>query len=454
MRRSFILGLCALLAPLAPLLAGDAYVPLAANLPLGAATYRTLLIATNTGDSSFGFSVTFLASGGDGTAGNPQPATYSLPPGATLRLYNAVPAGARGMLELSGDPQIVVSARIEALAANGNVLASAEVPVFRAAAALAAGGRAQLQSLQQAAGGAGTDFGLMNLATTAAHCTVTGLRANGSRIAEPVGLTLPPKSNNDFAGALPKLGETSIKDARLDVTCDQTFATYALVYRSGGPETVIAEPGARMDSDLTPPPPPPPTDGVVTFNLPGQFANGTTFASFALPLKDGTQYGHAHVEFDLYLDHWHQAFPFNPMFHTVASFRRTANKRADRVLFWGLIFKGSGDFRTILDMGIPPGGGSEGTTLKSGKGPWKEHASYHLVLDYDAEAGVIVFAAYQGGNPVQRMTGPLNNTDISNQPGKDVEIDFSSEGIGDGAYFPTLGWKYSNLTVQLTPRSH
>jgi len=33
-----------------------------------------------------------------------------------------------------------------------------------------------------------------------------------------------------------------------------------------------------------------------------------------------------------------------------------------------------------------------------------------------------------------------------------VLIDFSSPGIGDGAYFPTLGWTYSNLVVRMTPR--
>jgi hypothetical protein len=450
MRRSLFLGLCALvltmLAPFAPLLAVDAYVPLAANLPLGAATYRTLLIATNTGTANAAFNVTFLASGTDGTTGNPQPASFGLSPGTTLRVYNAVPSGSRGMLAVSGDPAIAVSARVEALAANGNVLASSEVPVVTADKAVSPGQRSQLQGLQQTAAGIASDLGLMNLSGSIAHCTVQAFRSDGGKIANAVSLTLPPRSNTDFTGALARLGQTSIKDARFDVTCDQVSGTYALVYRAGGPETVVLGPGAALDSDLKPD-----GDGGLTFNLPGQFANGSNFAGFDLPLQGGTQYGRAHMELDLYLDQWHQVFPFNPNFQTVASFRRSANKRSDRVLYWGLILKGTGDYNTILDMGLPPGA-SEGTTLRSGKGPWKEHTTYHLVFDYDADKGTIVFEVYQGGALVQRMTGPLNNRDISNQPGKSVRIDFSAAGIGDGAYFPTLGWKYSNLALKLTPR--
>lgn len=451
-RRSLFLGLCLLLAPLAPLRAVDAYVPMAANLPLGAATYRTLLIATNTGSANAAFNVTFLASGTNGTAGAPQPSSYGLSPGTTLRVYNAVPAGARGMLAVSGDAAIVVSARVEALAANGNVLASAQVPVVTAAKAFNAGQHTQLQGLQAANGGAVTDLGLMNLSTTAANCTVQSFRTDGGKIANAASLTLAPRSNNDFTGALARLGQTAIKDARFDITCDQTFGTYALIYRPGGPETVVLGPGTVLDSELKP------DggggnggDGSVLFSLPGQFANGSTFAGFDLPLADGAHYGHARMELDLLLDHWHQVFPFNPNFHTVASFRRSADRRTDRVLYWGLILKGTGDYNTILDMGIPPGA-NEGTTLRSGKGPWKEHTTYHLVFDYDAVQGTILFEVYQGGTLVQRMAGPANNTDISNQPGKTVRIDFSAVGIGDGAYFPTLGWKYSNLTMQLTPR--
>ena len=442
----------------APLRATDAYVPFAVNLPLGAATYRTLLIATNTGNTPFGFTVAFLPSGTDGTAGNAPPSSFGLSPGTTLRLYSQVPAGARGMLAVSGPAELAVSARVEALAANGNVLASAEVPVVTADRVLGAGQHAQLQGLEQpasggsAGSGASADFGLLNLGSVSAHCTVQAFRADGSRIASPVSLTLQPRSENDFAGALGRLGATAIRDARFDLTCDQPFGTYALVYRSGGPETVILGPAAALDSDLTPDSAPP-GDGSFLFNLPGQFANGSTFAGYDLPLPAGVQYGKAHMELDLLLDHWHQPFPFNPMFHTVASFRRTAKSRQDRVLYWGLILKGTGDYRTILDMGIPPGA-REGTTLTSGKGPWREHTAYHLVIDYDAEAGNIVFAVYQGGALVQRMTGAVNNTDISNQPGRQLSIDFSSVGIGDGAYFPTEGWRYSNLAVRLTPRSH
>jgi hypothetical protein len=462
MRRSSILPLWALLALLGPLTtisalpalplgaASDAFVPLGLNLPLGAATYRTLLIATNTGGTAATFGLTFLPNGTDGTTAGRPPSFFTLPAGATLRLYDAVPAGAKGMLELSGPPSVVVSARIEGLAANGNLLASAEVPIVSGAGATASGQHDQLVGLEQSANGAATDFGLVNLGSATAHCTLQAFRSDGSPIGSPVSLALFPLSDSLFSGALPRLGATSIKDSRFDVSCDQTFTTYALVYRSGGPETVALGPAVRLDGDLVPDVLVP-DDGSLHFDLPGEFANGNTYAAYDLPLQAGTKYGKAHVEFDLYIDRWHLPFPNNPNYETVASFRRSANKRPDRVLYWGLIFKGSGDFRTLLDLGLVPGA-SEGTTLKSGKGPWQEQTRYHLVMDYDADAGNVAFQAFQGGNLVQQMAGSINNSDLANLPDQLVRVDFSAPGVGDGAYFPTTGWKYSNLSIKLTPR--
>ncbi len=440
MRRSWMIGLCALLAPLVPLEAGDVYIPLAANRTLGASTYRTLLIITNTGGAPADLGVSFLASGTDGNSGQPEPAVLSLPAGATLRLYNAVPAGSRGMFELSGAPSIVVSARIEALAGNGNVLASAQLPVFSADNALRPGGRARLLGLEHSAAGATSDFGLMNLSGQTAQCKIDAFRAKGGRIGQAVPLTLVPRSNHDFSAALAQLGETAIKDVRFEVSCNQTFATYALVYRSGGPETVILGPAASLDRDLAPV-----NDGGVTFSLPGQFATGNTYAAYDLPLQDGVQYGHARIEVDLYVDRWRPVHPLNPNFKNVASFRRSAKSRADRLLYWGLILKGTGDYRTILDMG-------KEETIKSGKGPWKERSTYHLVFDFDAVSRRITFEVHQGGQILQRLEGPIVSSDLFNLGDRKVRVDFSSEGVGDGAYFPTLGWKYSNLAVKLTPR--
>jgi hypothetical protein len=461
MRRSWMLALWTLLAPLTPLAAlgaGDAYIPLAPNLPLGASTYRTLLIATNTGTATATLAVTFLPNGVDGAKDAVSPSSFPIPAGSTLRLYDSVPAGAQGMLMLSGPKEIVVSARIEGLAANGDLLASAQVPIVSGAGATgatAAGQHVELVGLEQSADGAATDFGLVNVGSATAHCTVQASHADASPLGGPVSLSLFPLSDGFFSGALPRLGATSIQDSRFDVTCDQPFSTYALVYRSGGPETVAMGPAARLDSDLVPdvpvPVPPVPDDGSLHFDLPGPFANGTTYATYDLPLANGTLYGKAHVEFDLYLDRWHTAFPNNPNYESVASFRRSATKRVDRVLYWGLILKGSGDFRTLLDLGLAPGS-SEGTTLKSGKGPWQEQTLYHLAMDYDAVAGTVLFQAFQGGNLVQEVTGPINNSDITNLPNEMVRVDFSSVGVGDGAYFPTTGWKYSNLSIQLTPR--
>ena len=56
------------------------------------------------------------------------------------------------------------------------------------------------------------------------------------------------------------------------------------------------------------------------------------------------------------------------------------------------------------------------------------------------------FKAYRNGALVQTLTGHTNHNDLSLN-GRVFSVDFGMTGIADGAYFPPVGWTYSNLKV-------
>src|SRR5947209_17391849 len=126
MKRTLALGL--LLSGLlsaGALSAGEVFVPYASNRTIGGTTYRTKVWVTNTGGAARRFSALFIEGGTDGSKlPDPDPTTgISVAAGATVVLTNLAPAGKLGMLEISGAPQLVTTARIEALdPANGTLL--------------------------------------------------------------------------------------------------------------------------------------------------------------------------------------------------------------------------------------------------------------------------------------------------------------------------------------------
>lgn len=438
MRKSALFGLIGVLASLAPAFAGEVYVPYASNRNVNGTTYRTRVWVTNSGATGRQLSVAFLAQGTDGTlAGNPS--TLNVPAGGTIVLTNVAPAGQSGILEISGAPQLVVNARLEAVSANGAVLANAHVPVVSVDNVIAPNHTAHIQGLERSPNGVLTDFGILNLNRTSAQCSLKAYRANGSQIAQTAIVTVLPLSLRYFDESLATLGEVSIADARLEVTCDKQFFPFASVYRIGGPELSFAVPSHSLEGDLvagggTPGGNP---AGSVVFEVPGTFLaarNGDSFKQYDLPLVNGVQYKKATVEFDLYVNR----FP-NGIFAGV-----TALRRNDRTLFFGMMVRG-GRQKTILDMGV-----DDDVVTGNNGGPWRERTQYHVSFEYDTDTRRLTFKCFRNGALVETLTGDINHFDLSLN-GRIMRVDFGQTGIADGAYFPPIGWIYSNLRVVFEP---
>lgn len=432
-RTSALIGLCALLAGVVPAIAGEIYVPFASNRILNGATYQTKVWVTNTGAAARQFKVRFIDENVNGALGADTGTELSVPGGGTLLLGSVAPSGSLGMVEITGSPQIVVNARIDAIAGNGSILSSANVPVVSGGNVIKPNATAHIQGIELTSRGTMTDLGVLNLSNAAAQCTVKAYRSNSTQISQTAVLPLLPLSMLHFENAMAALGESSISDARFEVTCNKQSFPYAIVFKPGGPETNFVTPSYALDTDVVSGVG---SSGAVVVEAPGIFFQakvGDSFKQIDIPLVEGTQYKKATVEFDLYVD----KFP-NGIFAGVTSMRRT-----DRTLYYGLIVRGARS-KAILDMGVTD-------DIVDGKsGPWQQRTNYHLTFEYDTVSGRLTFKTVRNGTLVETLSGPINHADLSKN-GKVMRVDFGMEGVADGAYFPPIGWRYSNLKVTFEP---
>ena len=463
MRKPVVLGLLGLFTSLVPAFAGTVYVPVAPPQKIGDVIYRTQVVVGNPGDEARQLTTSFIASDRDGTQAGTAPATATVPAHGTLVLTNLARNGRDGMLEISGAPELAVSARLEAVSRSGRILSSTSLPVVGSDHVVAAGATAQLQGIGRPTAGVRHRFGLINLGLEEAVCTATAYRAAGTPVGKPGQFTVPALSHSAVTTPLVAIGSGLFTEARIEVSCNSAFYVYALQLSPEGAATV-SEPSVTLESELVgvgqllgaiedrglPPGYNEEVEegegevtgdalGAAVINpdrlaFPGVFLNarrGNSYRAFDLPVAEGVRYKRITVDFDLYLHKW-----VNPLFHGVMGLRRN-----DRTLYAGLILRGD-RAKTILDLG------KEELARDKKSGPWRPRSNYHIRIISDAEARRITLQVFQRGKLVHTLAGPMTTPDLVITGGRKIRVDFGGTKVADGAYFPPYGWKYSNLVVQ------
>ncbi|HEY0781543.1 MAG TPA: hypothetical protein VGE98_03745, partial [Thermoanaerobaculia bacterium] len=423
MRKPLTLSLFALLTTLAPLFAGEVYIPFASNQSVGGVLYKTSVWVSNPGPTERRFTTMFVTAETDGSKAVPAPGSISVSAGGTV-LLGAAPNGTSGILEISGAPQLVVNARLDAIGANGVVLSSTDMPPVTQTNVLAANSVAQLQGLKRTADGTVTDFALLNLSRAAAQCTVKSFRADGTAITAPVVLSLKPLSQRQFNEALAVLGAPNISDARFEATCNQQFFTFAKVYQVSGPQSAFISPSPALVGDLVPGGPGGPVDtpGVVTLDAPGTFlraVNGNSYISYNFPAKAGVPYKLATIEFDMGIGQMSTEL----LFTGVTSFRRPSSERSQRVMYYGIQIVNRNS-KTTLDLGVQD-------VLVKTVGPWKNNHNYHVKISYDMVARQVTLQTYEGGVLTYTIAGNIQHFDLSANSNP-LQVDFGQTGIADG----------------------
>ncbi|HEX5760991.1 MAG TPA: hypothetical protein VF121_17520 [Thermoanaerobaculia bacterium] len=440
MKRSLFLALLASFAIAPALHAGTVYVPVTKD-ELQGKVYRTKVWVTNTSSVARRFSYFFILADSNGTQRAGAPESLTVPAGGTLLLSSLAPAGKVGVLEITGAPQLVVTARLDASGLASAPVASAHLPVVSSENQIGGGKVAFLQGLARGQAGLLSNLGILNLAHEGNQCTVGAFRSNGTQIGTNAVLTLQALSNREFSDAYGLLQEAAIADSYFAVTCARDFYAYATLLDPVNTQTVYVTPSYTLASSLRVPGQPGGPPGTVQFSLPGVFLDakpGDSFKVFDLPADPGTRYKKAVVEFDLRVGQMTLG-PRN--FYGVTSLRRN-----DKTLFFGLIVRDDRD-KTILDLGEEVEGG---LILGDNGGPWKANANYYVIFEYDTDLREVVFKLFRAGVLVEQLSGRTLHNDLI-AGGNLLRVDFGMKGIADGAYFPPHTWRYSNLSVRLEP---
>ncbi len=346
-------------------------------------------------------------------------------------VFNVAPfIDGTGMLRLDGDGGIEVRTGVLFLERGDDTLTWA-MPVLSDANWYQPGETAFLQNLSRSASGH-ANIEIMNFAPAAAVCHLTLLRPKGSPLAPAETVALLPVSHriveDPFNGVL---SAPAAGGLRAQVTCNQPFYAYGTF--------VGADARAfRMLYPLDGPPVAPVE--TVSLDRPGVFFAPTPARSaldLTLPLVPGRGYRAATIDFDVRIG------SFTPLFTGLVGMFHTGGARFNKTLYFGSFVRGKRS-RTMVDQGsavVEP-------ALKFGTG-WKEGATHHVTLVYDTESATVRMLVTRNDAVVADVTGAAFNLDLADR-GNPVRLSFGLPGVADNAYFPPIGWKFSNLKVRVT----
>lgn len=410
--------------------AGIVYLPLAVNQNVDGTFHRTVLWATNTGQSASQVEVRYIASGVDGVEGG-ETVKVNVPPGASLPI--GTPPGS-GFAEVAADETVVFVAELKTFDATGKPVSSAAMPLIDAANLLPSGELAHLLALERSTGTAHTDLGLINLSPEATECTIRAFRPEGKQILGTARVAVPALAHREFPDAFAILGETSIDGARFEATCDAPYYAYATHFGVQPDAVHFVAPASGGPAALASP-----IAGGTLVEMPGTFFTavpGKSILEIPLPIEAGQQFSSITIEFDLAT----QRFPTNLFTATVGLLRPVRGG-----LYWNHTVRAGGRFRSVLDMGV-----GDGLVHRGESNVWTEHTNYRVAAIYDTSIGTIDFQLYRGNQLVEQLIGSIGKFDLSHS-GEGIRVVFGLSKVYDNAFFPPYNWRFSNLRVSGVP---
>jgi len=429
------LGALLLLAAVSPLAAKKQYVtnPERGGTGNSAGAPLTTILATNTTSTSQTFQASFIATGADGTAARSK-SNFTVGGGrrVAIKLSNVIRGV--GMVELTSPDGVVIGAASYNLAV-GSQNTNWSLPVIDATTnGFDPDAIAFIGNLSRLAT-AKSNVEIVNLASHAANCSIRRFDERDVEILPAIDVPVPPLSHKVTKDLFASTGQTDIDFAKAQASCDQPFYAYGTTIGVNGLgwklRLPLAAPSAPVDESKT-----------IAFDRNGLFlkaVNGHSQTSFTLPLLGGVAYRRMTIDYDVFVNHYSFIFTaFCGLFHQ-------GGPRFNKTLYFGTFLRGMRS-RSFLDQGIP-------TVEAAAKrdGPWHEGTNYHVAMTLDSEAQSLRWRVTE--NPSNRVIQDeevgLYNTDIADR-GAPLILDFGLPGVSDNAYFPPIGWRFSNLKVRAT----
>lgn len=449
---TFFLLLTSVMALAAPAMAGTVYVSLASDTTVEGLDYESVLRVTNTGTAPHFFVIHFIPSFSDGTErGAEQLSPIGVPPGHTYVYENlSLGTGKAGMLEITGDDQLVFTASVVVRNANGDG-ESAPVPVVGSDQLVPAGQRIVIQGVRRDAQHL-TSYGLLNLSQQPNQCEVDLFGANGAELISTAVLAMPPLSQFFWHDVVQVAGLASAADARFEAVCAGPAFAFGKVINFASGDVAPIQPSSSLFSTLVPPgkqpavtPDPPPGEcgGDFCYELPGTFFvpnPSDRVRKLQVPIPKGEFYSRLEIEMTVVHGGW---FAGNPGgFHNFFWFFDGKWSGGS----WGYV-NARGPGKEIVTsahfINIPQSRRTAASLLL------QPGATYRVRYVYDAAAGFVNTTFYDAGGAVL--------ADLRDAAGA-RRIVFGTD-VGTWLWFgleghfeevPSFGWQYKNFVLSLT----
>ena len=430
-----------------PASAGTVYVPILAPGQDGSAQAVEVLVSNAAATGPRSFTALFLPADSDGTQRGAG-AALKVWRGRTSVFTNPAPAGAEGLFEITAATELAVEARLAGTAAG--VPVHDALPVISSRNQLAAGATAQIVGLRRDTLGTNTDVAVVNLGAGAAQCTVALVRVDGTAVGLPTSVGLPPLSLRVFDDALGLLGEQQAADVRAQVSCDRPFYAFGALFNRAEGRLSVLEPAETGASTLTPPGQGQPAPNAIVFRADGvlhQPAPGAEIRQLLVPVERALSLKRFVAELDVTPGPW-----------------TAGNEFRNHNVVW--IYRGIYRGNTIANVNVfgPPRSGVKNASnvdlpardLSQQEVPYalQQGVTYHFHYLYDAENATITLTVTQDGQTVATVQHPataVNRTLTVPAAGLNVQFGHTAAQAAGGIEFPTYGWTYSNLRIEMTP---
>jgi hypothetical protein len=419
--------------------AGTAYVPLPGVTSVGSVGYETQITVTNSSGQQRTLNYLQIATEVDGTQRRGVNATPLAVAAGRTSVLKPTSHG-RGLLELSGPTGLQFSARLVGTGTHAGL--GVDLPVITSENMGLANTKLVVQGLKNSAT-RNTDLIFVNLGQGASSCTASVLRADGTLAFPAATFPLPPLFHRQFSNIFSGV-QGGVTDARVEVTCTNDFYVYAQMTDTATGEFAIATPAGTSDSALTVPGEAPTcASGAVCYVFAGLVhtsTNSNPDRSIVLS-PPVAAYSSVKVHLEVTLGQWNKP---TQAAHGVLYFVRNRNKD----MYANIFLRGPGGNNLTLRHGFDQ---VHGEKAKIEKGfTFHPGQTYAFDYDYNPVRKLITLRVSQNGQTLFEVTDRPNINRVHIDDGDKLVIGLSNPGT-TSVEPASIGWKYSNLKVELVP---
>jgi len=332
-----------------------------------------------------------------------------------------------GLVRMAGENGLLgIETAVEV---GGDPTSAWELPMLTKDDAYKANSTAWVLSLVKSATVA-SEVSIFNFDTAAAVCSTKFLSAKGALIEERSGIAVPALGAVRLADIMKLVGASSGQSVA--VSCDHPF------YTMGSFPAVSLD-----DIRLLYPSNTPPTTGVkqslvANSSFRVTFENSVT--TFTLPLDTNVSYRSIVIDFDASV-----VSPANTAYYRgiLGMWRNEPGQRFGKTLYFGVNERFDRS-KLLIDLGTP----YIEEMIKKNKAALSGGRIYHFHIEINADQEMIrQVVTNAGGAVVTDMRSGLFNDDLRKKGDNSLIVGFGLPGIGDGAYSPPYGWRFSKINI-------